>query len=92
MVERAGHATVQDLGRPGRAHLGISANGAADAHAARVDFQDLGARVLRAKNLVVVSYRVGSGAIAAVGGRDLREAVIKAATRLEFTAKRLTWF
>jgi biotin-dependent carboxylase-like uncharacterized protein len=36
LVERAGHATVQDLGRPGHAHLGISANGAADAHAARV--------------------------------------------------------
>lgn len=36
VVERAGHATVQDLGRPGRAHLGMSANGAADAHAARV--------------------------------------------------------
>lgn len=57
-----------------------------NAHAARVDFQDLGARVLREKNRVVISYRVGSGAIAVCGGRDLREAVIKAATRLEFTA------
>jgi biotin-dependent carboxylase-like uncharacterized protein len=36
MVEQAGHATVQDLGRPGLGHLGISANGASDAHAARV--------------------------------------------------------
>ena len=36
VVERAGHATVQDLGRPGQAHLGVSANGAADAHAARI--------------------------------------------------------
>ena len=36
VVERTGHATVQDLGRPGLAHLGLSANGAADAHAARI--------------------------------------------------------
>jgi 5-oxoprolinase (ATP-hydrolysing) subunit C len=35
VVEGAGYATVQDLGRPGLAHLGVSANGAADAHAAR---------------------------------------------------------
>jgi 5-oxoprolinase (ATP-hydrolysing) subunit C len=35
VVEQAGYATVQDLGRPGLAHLGISANGAGDAHAAR---------------------------------------------------------
>jgi biotin-dependent carboxylase-like uncharacterized protein len=36
VVERTGYATVQDLGRPGLAHLGVSANGAADAHAARI--------------------------------------------------------
>jgi biotin-dependent carboxylase-like uncharacterized protein len=36
VVERTGRATVQDLGRPGFAHLGVSANGAADAHAARI--------------------------------------------------------
>src|SRR3954453_38071 len=43
VVEQAGYATVQDLGRPGLAPLGVSANGAAgrpparaaDAHAAR---------------------------------------------------------
>jgi hypothetical protein len=56
-----------------------------NAHAQRVDFQDLGARVLREKNRVVVSYRVGSGAVAAVGGRDLASAVKKAAIRLDFT-------
>jgi biotin-dependent carboxylase-like uncharacterized protein len=36
VVERTGRATVQDLGRPGLAHQGISAHGAADAHAARI--------------------------------------------------------
>ncbi|MFT4009493.1 MAG: hypothetical protein QM655_05560 [Nocardioidaceae bacterium] len=34
-VLRAGHATVQDLGRPGFAALGIACGGAADQHAAR---------------------------------------------------------
>lgn len=36
LVERAGHAQVQDLGRPGLAGLGIAANGALDQNAARV--------------------------------------------------------
>lgn len=36
LVERAGHAVVQDLGRPGWGHVGIATNGAADGHAARV--------------------------------------------------------
>jgi biotin-dependent carboxylase-like uncharacterized protein len=35
VVERCGYATVQDLGRPGLGHLGVSAGGAADGHAAR---------------------------------------------------------
>lgn len=36
VVERAGLAEVQDLGRPGFARMGIAVNGAADAGAARV--------------------------------------------------------
>lgn len=36
VVEQAGFATVQDLGRAGHAHLGISGNGASDGFAARV--------------------------------------------------------
>jgi biotin-dependent carboxylase-like uncharacterized protein len=36
VIRRSGHAVVQDLGRPGLAHLGIAGNGAADQHAARV--------------------------------------------------------
>lgn len=35
VVERAVHACVQDLGRPGHASIGVSANGAADQVAAR---------------------------------------------------------
>ena len=35
-VSEVGLASVQDLGRPGNAHLGIAANGAADAYSARV--------------------------------------------------------
>lgn len=35
LVERAGHAAVQDLGRPGLAGIGVTANGALDQHAAR---------------------------------------------------------
>ena len=35
-IEQAGHAWVQDLGRPGHCRTGISANGASDAHAATV--------------------------------------------------------
>lgn len=35
-VATAGLATVQDLGRAGQAHVGISPNGAADAYSARV--------------------------------------------------------
>lgn len=35
VVERAGYAVVQDLGRPGHAGLGVSPNGASDQHAAR---------------------------------------------------------
>jgi hypothetical protein len=50
----------------------------------RIDFQHLSSRVLREKNRVIVQYRVSSGAIATVGGRDLQAAVIKAAVRLEF--------
>jgi hypothetical protein len=40
--------------------------------ACRVEFQDLGAGVLREKNRVIVQYRESSGGVAAVGGRDLR--------------------
>jgi hypothetical protein len=47
----------------------------------RIDFQDLGARVLREKNRVIVQFRVPTGAIATVGGRNLRAAVVKAAIR-----------
>lgn len=36
VVRRAGIATLQDLGRPGYAHMGLSANGASDAGAATV--------------------------------------------------------
>lgn len=36
LVEEAGHATVQDLGRPGHARTGIAENGAADRYSARV--------------------------------------------------------
>jgi biotin-dependent carboxylase-like uncharacterized protein len=36
VVEQAGQVTLQDLGRPGLAALGVSANGAADAHSARI--------------------------------------------------------
>jgi hypothetical protein len=53
-----------------------------NACAVRVDFQDLGTRVLREKNRVIVQYRVSSG-VAAVGGRDLRAAVLEAAMRTE---------
>ena len=35
-IGRSGHAVVQDLGRPGLAHLGIAGNGPADQHAARL--------------------------------------------------------
>ncbi|MGW2519657.1 5-oxoprolinase subunit C family protein [Streptomyces sp. NPDC001617] len=35
-VHRAGLATVQDLGRPGRSRYGLPANGALDQHSARV--------------------------------------------------------
>ena len=35
VVEKAGHAQVQDLGRPGFTAIGIPANGALDQHAAR---------------------------------------------------------
>jgi 5-oxoprolinase (ATP-hydrolysing) subunit C len=35
VVERAGYAVVQDLGRPGFAGIGIAVNGALDQHAAR---------------------------------------------------------
>ena len=35
-VERAGQATVQDLGRPGYGAIGVAVNGAVDQHAARV--------------------------------------------------------
>jgi hypothetical protein len=55
------------------------------AYACRVDFQDLNTSVRREKNRVILSYRVPSGAIATVGGRDLRSAVLKAVVRLEFT-------
>jgi biotin-dependent carboxylase-like uncharacterized protein len=36
VVERVGHATVQDLGRTGWTRLGVSGNGAADTYSARV--------------------------------------------------------
>ncbi len=35
-VERAGHAVVQDLGRPGHGGIGVAVNGAADQHSAQV--------------------------------------------------------
>lgn len=35
-VHRSGHATVQDLGRPGRARTGLPANGALDEYSARM--------------------------------------------------------
>jgi 5-oxoprolinase (ATP-hydrolysing) subunit C len=35
LIERAGHAVIQDLGRIGYAHIGIANNGAADQNAAR---------------------------------------------------------
>ena len=35
-VERAGHAAIQDLGRPGFGDIGVAVNGAVDQHAARV--------------------------------------------------------
>ena len=34
-IERAGHAWLQDLGRPGHSSIGVPAGGAADQHAAR---------------------------------------------------------
>lgn len=55
------------------------------AYACRVHFQELNSRVLREKNRVVIEYRVPSGPIATCGGHDLPTAVIRAATRLEFT-------
>ena len=36
VVQEAGYATVQDLGRPGHAHEGVAANGASDRWSARV--------------------------------------------------------
>lgn len=36
VVEQAGQVTLQDLGRPGLAALGVSANGAADGYSARI--------------------------------------------------------
>lgn len=36
LVEKAGHAQIQDLGRPGFTDLGIAANGALDQNAARI--------------------------------------------------------
>jgi biotin-dependent carboxylase-like uncharacterized protein len=35
-IERAGHAVVQDLGRPGHGGIGVAVNGAIDQHAAQV--------------------------------------------------------
>jgi hypothetical protein len=56
-----------------------------DRFAFRVEFQNLSARA-REKNRVIMQYRAPSGAIAAVGGRDLRSAVIRAWIRLELTS------
>jgi hypothetical protein len=55
------------------------------AYACRVHFQELGNRVLREKNRVVIEYRVPSGALATCGGRDLKQAVLKAAIRMQLT-------
>jgi hypothetical protein len=52
-----------------------------------VHFQDLSARVLREKNRVILQYRGSSGALATVGGRDLRGAVLKAAIRRATTSQ-----
>jgi hypothetical protein len=52
----------------------------------RVDFQDLSGAVVRAKNRVILQYCVPSGAVAAVGGRNVREAVLKAVIRRELPA------
>ena len=54
-----------------------------DACAVHVDFQDLGARVLREKNRVIFCT-IGCQALSPrVGGRNLRDAVVRAAIRPE---------
>jgi hypothetical protein len=51
----------------------------------KIEFQDFNGPLLRSKNRVLLSYRPASGIVATVGGRNVREAVLKAAIRREFT-------
>lgn len=75
-VEAAGVACVQDLGRPGLAHLGIAANGAADARAARV------ANVLAGNEVGAPLFEVTASAFGLAADADVLVAVTGAADRL----------
>jgi 5-oxoprolinase (ATP-hydrolysing) subunit C len=73
IVEKVGHAQVQDLGRPGFASLGIAANGALDQHAARI------ANILVGNDDGAALIEVTGSEFVVVAGADVLIAVTGAA-------------
>lgn len=73
LIERAGHAQIQDLGRLGLAGLGIPANGALDQNAARV------ANILVGNPEDVALIEITGSELVVVAGTDVLIAVTGAA-------------
>ena len=73
VIKAGTQTTVQDLGRPGFAHLGISASGAADAFSFRIGNQLVGNDPNTAALEITLTggeYELGSNAVIAITGSE----------------------